>query len=822
MTNLKKPLTILLAGIIFSTAAINLSGCSKRRKPKNQNPVSATIPETELLKDGHSVWKENTKIRAALESNDFGSVKTMALARINSNPEDPQAYYFLGKSQIGMGELLNGTRSFEAAISLQPGNEGYKTAYAQAMDLLAKSAISLGVPSEAVETYEKLLKSGYNQEETEKKLGDAYVKTFESILESGSPNEAESMIRAAAGKYPEQETIKIRLAEHLLDSDRLMEADRILRGLNNTHPNNASAVAAYGKLIHKIGDTEKAKQMLVRALQIDPANDKANNLKAIIEASMPKVSLAQAPEYSMSLEEILENLKLYEKNGNVNNEKRALEILTERFPNETWAVLDLSIVCEKLSEYDSAMKYAEEFLALEPESQKGQLHYAKCLYQKGFFEKGLEIIGELEQSYPNKNELMSEKGQIFARMGNFEGARALWNEVLNNDPDYSETLFNFAQLEMELGNHEQSGAYFEKAIRLEPFNNKYRYFAGLNLIQSGNKNEAHNLWRASIATLNNEDPYAARIVRALGDEGRQEVVSQPQIIESEVIIPAHVINETPADTEAEYSRALGFARAGKFNDAIETFRSLLSHNPSNFNALMNLGKVYTATNRQAQASAIYLKALKLNPQNIHALRALANGYADVGMHSLAYQISNQVKSANPNETEGFPVYNRIIEKNDPRAIEPITKAFLEEGLMSEAMAIVQSTLAQQPENNLMNLLQGDIYKQMGRYDKAAEAYRLAQSREPQTPLPYIRMGDLFAQAKETKNAAAEYTRALNTSFIDPDNMFEIADRFVNIGYNNSASGVWNRLKTMNLNNLQLKKLEVKLGETLSVEQTKIE
>jgi tetratricopeptide (TPR) repeat protein len=104
-------------------------------------------------------------------------------------------------------------------------------------------------------------------------------------------------------------------------------------------------------------------------------------------------------------------------------------------------------------------------------------------------------------------------------MRNFEGARALWNEGLNNDPDYSETLFNFAQLEMELGNHEQSGAYFEKAIRHEPFNNKYRYFAGLNLIQSGNKNEAHNLWRASIATLNNEDPYAARIVRAFGDEG---------------------------------------------------------------------------------------------------------------------------------------------------------------------------------------------------------------------------------------------------------------------------------------------------------------
>jgi hypothetical protein len=57
----------------------------------------------ELLKRRSFGLEENTKIRAALESNDFvSSLKTMALARINSNPEDPQAYYIFGKKPNGV------------------------------------------------------------------------------------------------------------------------------------------------------------------------------------------------------------------------------------------------------------------------------------------------------------------------------------------------------------------------------------------------------------------------------------------------------------------------------------------------------------------------------------------------------------------------------------------------------------------------------------------------------------------------------------------------------------------------------------------------
>lgn len=822
MSKTRKILHLTLAAILFSNAAITLSGCSKGKSKKEKNPVAPVKTEKLENTGDFAAWKDSAQIRAALEAQDFDMVKKIAVARINARPQDPQAYYFLGKGQLGLGELLNGCRSLEAAVKLQPTNEGYKQALADGQNMLATQAINKGLPNEAIEIYENLLKSGYNTEATEKNIANAYVKTFDSLFQNNKANEGESMLRAAMAKYPEQEGLKIRLADYLMGSDRLMEADRILRGLNNTHPNNAQAIAAYGRLALKIGDLDRANELLVQANRIEPSSEAVQRLAQAIRGQTPTTNLTQTPEQNMSLEELLDVLKVYEKNGSLNDEKRALHTLIDKYPDETWAILDLSILCERLGDLDAATSYAETFLALEAGSQRGKLHYAKCLYQKNHFERALELITEIEGSYPNKLELMTEKGQVLARMGQFEDAKGLWNMVLASDASHSEAIFNLAQLEMELGNHEVSSGLFERAIRQEPFNNKYRYFAGINLLQGQRPTEAHNLWSASVATLNRADPYAQKILNGLGNQEEvQERAVQDQL--EPVEIPAYIINETPApvsygqgDSANDYQQALALARSGSYGQAIEAFNKLLSHDPHNFNALMNLGKVYTITNRHDRASAIYLKALKLNPTNIHAQKALANSYADVGMHSLAYQITKQVADKTPAQSEGFPVYTKAVTKNDPRAIEPITKAFIEENLTTEAMVIVQSTLNQQPNNNMMNILQGDIYLKMGRLDKAVESYKLAQHNEPQNPLPYIKSGDMLANSGEVKAAAAEYTKALSTTFIDPDSMFDIADRFEKIQYNNSAKTVLNKLKTMNLNNLQLKKLEDRLGESLTV------
>ena len=816
MPDCKRMLSMLMAGVLFSSAAVTMSGCSNK-KSGSKNPVASDVSKEVKANDKDvTTWKEHTKARAAIEAEDFAAAKKLAEERIKKEPKDAEAHYLLGKAQAGGGDILNASRSFEMASELKPENETYKTAYFKSIEDMAESAIKLGVPAEAAQFYEVLLKEGYDNEKTLAKLGDAYMQSFDKIAMTGKTAEAESMIKKAISKYPESTVMKIGYAEYLMSNDRLMESERILKALNNSHPNSASAVAAYGRLIFRMGDTEKAKQMLDKAMKLNSNDSRVLALKNAIVSAEPKNDASSAPEANMSLEQIKKNIQFYANSGRLAEQRRALTIVTDRFPNEDWALYDLSLVCEKLGDIDSALESAEAYLATESDSQKGLLQYACCLYQKGKLQESLEIINQLEATYPDENELMNEKGQVLARMGKFDEARGLWANILNSNPNNVKALFNYGQLEMEMGNHSKAEEFFNKVIKLDAFNNKYKYFAGLNLIQSGRTEEAHQLWRNSVASLNNDDPYAVKIMKALGDSQLVAKSVVEESVSADVAVPMNEINESPVDVETEYNTALGLARAGRFNEAIQGFREVLSHSPDNFNAMMNLGKVYTATNRQDIATAIYLKALKLNPKNIYALNSLANSYADVGMHSFAYQITEQAKQTYPDKMDGFPQYNVAVHKNDPRSIEPVTNAFLAEGLNQEAAAIVQDAINTQPDNNSLILLMGDVMVKTGKFDKAAEAYRTALDKEPQSPLPYIKMGDLYSQTGDKKSAAAEYEKALTSNFIDADKLFEVADRFEAIGNKQRAVSVWNRLKTMNLTTAQVKKLGNKLGTDFTV------
>ncbi len=337
-------------------------------------------------------------------------------------------------------------------------------------------------------------------------------------------------------------------------------------------------------------------------------------------------------------------------------------------------------------------------------------------------------------------------------------------------------------------------------------------------MQSGLKDQAHALWQASRSSLNSDDPYAARILRALGSEEKSSSVTDlsapPPVLAAPSTtvlptVPTHVIEEAAADPD--YDKALEYARGGFFNEAIQTFRAVISRDPNNFNALMNLGKVYTATANHNLACSLYLKALRLDPKNFFAQKALANAYSEIGMHTLAAQITEQVRVSNPDKLDGFPRYSQTNLKNNPRAFEPLAKAMLDEGLFSEASAVVQNGLEQQNEMTVLYLLQGDILKQMGKFDQALAAYNTALGREPQNPEPFIRIGDLYLSAGQLNSAAEEYHKALKAGFIDPDSMFVISDRFRQIGQGIESQKVLGRLKGMNLNQAQLQKLDQRLG-----------
>lgn len=809
---MKNLIRFSVAMLACAVPALILPGCGG--KPKKQtSPVAAETAADSENKSEFSSWKENAEVRAAIDAGQFARARQMLNDRLREDPKDARAHYLLGKTYVEEKSFARARKSLEAAIELAPDDRNFSRELGRCYAEMADENLSKDLPSEAAENFKKALEFDYQPRQTEEKLVSAYEMTAQQLISRKSMIDAENMLREAMNFLPDRPSLRVKLAGVLVEGDRLMEAERILKGLVETHPDFEHGLTAYARLLFRMGEVKAAAEFVGKALSLAPADPDALQLRAMLEKNVPIIS-PPAPE-QMTPNSAREMIQQLDQARRVSEQKRILHNLLAQYPDENWAYLKLSEINEKLELYDESMTSIRKFLESEPDSEQGNFQHARLLQQKGRYEDALNLFNRLAPTYDDKETLLNEMGQVYARMGRFDEAREAWNSVLANNPEHPGCLFSQGQLLMELGNTAAAQEYFEKAVRAEPYNAKFRYFAGLNLIQSGLKDQAHSFWSASKSFLPEDDPYSIRINKATGSYQPASASSESSL--PVVHVPSSVIEEAPEDPA--YASALESARSGSFAQAIAGFREVLARDPANFNALMNLGKVFSVSGEPAQACALYLKALKLSPRNLFALKALANAYAEIGMHSFAAEITNQAQAANPGETEGFPVYKTSPAqvKNSPRAYQPLIRAFIDEKLTQEALAIVQSGTSQNQSAEML-LLQGEVYKELGQYETALDSYKKALELEPQSPTPYVKTGDLLIAAGQFTNAVGEYEKALKTSFIDPDTMFIIVERFRQLGRTADAQKVLGRLKGMNLNQSQLAKLDAYLGNSVSAKE----
>lgn len=828
---MKKYSRLFLYLITASILSTSLSGCGGSKK----NPVSAVSkPSPASQNSDFTSWNKLVEARTALDNKNYEAVESLAKKRISEKPDDASAHFMLGQALTGQRRYKEARKSLETASSLAPDNLNYYREFCKSLEANAQEAESNNEYTEAIALYRKLLEKNYEPDKTESALADLYIGSAFKSIKEGNNADAESVLNEGSNLLKKNVDIKLALAKLFIDDNRLMEAERLLKKLISTNSNNAECLATYATLLHKMGDNSKATEIADKALAIDSSNNEAMLVKNSLESDMPVIIINPADNMNLSLEAINERIKFFEKSGNLTEEKALLETCLKQYPDQTGAYYKLAEVCEKLGFIDEAIQAIQQFNAINTASPEGMFLYAKCLCQKGLCDDSLNILASLENSYADKLALLNERGQALARKGDFNSAIEVWNSVLQKNPSNPDANFYLGQLSNEMGKFDEANAFYDKAIRQQPFNNKFKYFAGINFIQSGNKNKAAELWTASKATLNASEPYAARILRALGEDPELQIAvansmksemppSSLEYADARVIAidsESPVENYSTSETEsASYEEALDCARKGDFSTAERLFRQVTKNEPDNFNAMMNLGKIYTATSKHNIASAIFLKALKIDSRNIHALRALANSYSEVGMHSLANQISEQVKTNYPDQFQDFPIYGNKTIKNDPRAVESMVTALLNEGLINEALAVVQGAISEQAENNNLYLLQGDVYKQMKMFDLSMDSYRYVQNADQQSPTSYIRIADLYLASGQPTQALQEYRKALATPFIDPDSMFYISDRYAQMGRQSEARTLLGKLRTMNLNIEQVKMLDQRLGTNVAEETT---
>ena len=278
--------------------------------------------------------------------------------------------------------------------------------------------------------------------------------------------------------------------------------------------------------------------------------------------------------------------------------------------------------------------------------------------------------------------------------------------------DSAEDLFIKGGRAVAKGNYREARSYYEKAIRLEPRSDDFRYRVGLTYEAQGNFKDALRLYDEAIA-LNpgNSDAYlhrayifvklrdynrarveidkatalSPRSARARAERGfvyarlrdyQEELASYGEAIALEPNFALAYVNRglawehlgDPDRATKDYEKALqiepkvprdyvarGMAheRLGKFSDAVADFDKVLASDPKDSDAYKRRGWSYLFFEDYAKAEADCDKALDLDLSDFYAYGCRARAHEGLGKYAPAIRDCGKAIEIEPDEPAGY-------------------------------------------------------------------------------------------------------------------------------------------------------------------------
>lgn len=179
---------------------------------------------------------------------------------------------------------------------------------------------------------------------------------------------------------------------------------------------------------------------------------------------------------------------------------------------------------------------------------------------------------------PNDIILLNNLGLLYARQKRYPEAVENFRRAIQRKPNYTDAHFNLGTAYLEMGKPELAESQFRTAVALSPLNSRAHNALGKLYFEAGRLREAEEHFRKSVESRPNAEGY-----NGLGDL---------------------------------------YLRAGAPGRAESVFKRALSDEPYNSHAHFNLGAIYAATGRIAEAVREYQAGLESHPSNREALAAL--------------------------------------------------------------------------------------------------------------------------------------------------------------------------------------------------------
>jgi len=300
---------------------------------------------------------------------------------------------------------------------------------------------------------------------------------------------------------------------------------------------------------------------------------------------------------------------------------------------------------------------------------------ASSLYQAGRLPESGAAYTQLCTRFPHDPETWSMLGVIKGRLGATREAERHLRHALELDPHYAPAWSNLGTLMQHNGRLDDAAACFRRALSINPADAIAGNNLGTVLREQGKLAEAMECYRTAIRLK----PRYAQAHNNLGTALHEQC---------------------------------------RTRDAIESYRKALKAEPRFAQAHYNLGVSLQSDGTHQQALYHYEKALEIAPDLVDAVAAIARMHEKEGRFDDARKQLEPYLDARP--PASIAVAYAILSRHTQDQQRAAT--LLEEALPQASLSPIQ--------RQEMEFMLGDLYDDLGEYDRAFHHYQTANSLRP--------------------------------------------------------------------------------------------
>lgn len=506
------------------------------------------------------------------------------------------------------GSLLIGSeKAEESAEILSEAVKLYPNSYLAHYEY-ARACVAVGDPQKASESLSQSLRLRPDFEPA-----IALLSTVQ--LQIGEYRQSTKNINKLLESNPDDPNLKIRLAAGLIGQGNVKAAIKIYQELEAAYPENARVSFLKGRAYIRLNDVPNTVAAFQESLQRDPdflpalelltnyyiseerfdeAKDQIDSRiqaqpdNAPLYALQAKISLAQGEDDSaessllkaIELQPDYRNayamlIQLYLKNKSLDTALVRLQEMLENNPEDIPAMMIMSGIYEQQSNWELAQDIYTKILEINPEFVLA-LNNLAYLYSTAFdnLEQAEELAQKARQAYPRDPAIADTLGWIKHLQGDYEMARFLLIESLEQLPDQPEILYHLGSAYYMMGDEIEARQAFEAAMKSE------QSFNG--------KDEISN--RLEVLNINDSDKSNLKTLKK-------------------------VVAENPKDPIALVKLAKVYELIDKNDDALKAYNKVLEDNAKNVAALVGKARLLAISGETDQSLELVKKVRTLRPNN---------------------------------------------------------------------------------------------------------------------------------------------------------------------------------------------------------------